>query len=212
MSSERSEYRALVAKVDGFTDTIEARRRSDFACSAGCAACCHAWLSVSLVEADTLRAALAELDPEQRAAIRARGEREQAREQAGEQVPRCALLDDAGRCGAYAARPLVCRTQGHALRYPAGFIPLEQVALSRSNGDVTWCPLNYTASGPDGADVLDAERVDQILAVVAQRYADACGGAREARVSLSALAAEADVLHDRPARDPESDHASNRCE
>jgi uncharacterized protein len=209
MNSERSEYRALVAKVEAFTEAVAERRKNDLTCSAGCSACCHAWLTVSAVEADELRAALLTLPAAEREAIRARGERELAREQANADDPRCALLDEHGRCGSYLARPLVGRTQGHALRYPVGFIPIEQVAKERANGDVTWCPLNYTAAEPAGADVLDAERVDQILAVVGQRYAVACGGDGDARFSLSALAAEPDVLHDRTARDPESDDASN---
>lgn len=209
MSSERSEYRALVAKVDAFTEVVAERRSDDLRCSAGCSSCCHAWLTVSAVEADELRTALAALPAEHRAAIRARGERELSREQADEDDPRCALLDDEGRCGAYAARPLVCRTQGHALRYPVGFIPVEHVAMERANGHITWCPLNYTEGVPEGADVLDAERVDQILAVVGQRYALTAGRDPDERFSLSALAAEPDVLHVRTACDPEPDHASN---
>ena len=106
MGSERSEYRALVAKVDVFTEAVANRRADDLRCSAGCSACCHAWLTVSAVEADELRAALAALPVAERAAIRARGERELAREAADDDEPRCALLDDDGRCGSYAARPL----------------------------------------------------------------------------------------------------------
>ena len=191
-----SEYRALVAKVESFTDGVRARRRADLACEAGCASCCHAWLSVSVLEAAEVRAALAALDPAERARVRERGIHELARDEAGADDPRCAMLDDAGCCSVYAARPLVCRTQGHALRYPAGFIPAELVMQRRTNGDVTWCPLNYTASEPSGADVLDAERVDQILGVVTQRHVGAGECLTEARTSLSALAAERDVLHD----------------
>ena len=33
------------------------------------------------------------------------------------------MLELDGRCAVYAHRPLVCRTQGYALRYPAGFMP-----------------------------------------------------------------------------------------
>jgi Fe-S-cluster containining protein len=195
-----SEYRALVAKVEAFTDATFARRRSDFACSAGCAACCHTWLSVSAVEAAEVRAALAGLPEEKRSDVRQRGQRELAREAHAEEGPRCALLDDDDRCSVYAARPLVCRTQGHALRYPFGLIPSEALARHTENGDLTWCPLNYDAADPKAEDVLDAERVDQILAVVAARHALAHGIDREARFELSALAAERDVLHDDTAR------------
>ena len=191
-----SEYRALVAKVESFTDSVRGRRQADLACAAGCASCCHAWLSVSLLEAAEVRGALAALDPTERARVRERGLEELSREQAGADDPRCAMLDDEGCCSVYAARPLVCRTQGHALRYPSGFIPAQLVMQRRTNGDVTWCPLNYTASEPSGADVLDAERVDQILGLVTQRHVGPGECVADARTSLSALAAERDVLHD----------------
>jgi hypothetical protein len=205
-----SEYRALIAKVEAFTETTFARRRSDFACSAGCAACCHTWLSVSAVEADEVRAALEALAPETRAHVRQRGQRESARAANGANEPRCAMLDDDDRCSIYEARPLVCRTQGHALRYPFGLIPSEAITRRTEKGDLTWCPLNYEAAEPKPEDVLDAERVDQILAVVAARHAVAHGADREARFDLCALAAETDVLHDDSARprhlDPSTPH------
>ncbi len=195
-----SEYRALVAKVEAFTEATFRRRESDFACAACCAACCHTWLSVSTVEADEVRAALSALPPQTRAQVRQRGEREQQRALNEDEVPRCAMLDDDDRCSIYEARPLVCRTQGHALQYPFGLIPSEAVARRTEKGELTWCPLNYVTAEPKPEDVLDAERVDQILAVVAARHAVAHDLDREARFELSALAAETDVLHDDSAR------------
>ena len=148
------EYRALVAKVEGFVAGVGERRASDLACKRGCDGCCHAWLSVSAVEADAVRSGLAALPDEARARVRQRGQRELAREReqtarreagdAGEDPPRCALLEDDGSCAVYAVRPLVCRTQGHALRYPPDFVPEAAVRLRTRTGDVTWCPLNYT--------------------------------------------------------------------
>lgn len=195
-----SEYRALVAKVSASTDAIGERRQGDITCSAGCSSCCHAWLTVSRVEAEELALALAALPTDEREVVRARGVGELAREAAGEAPARCALLGDDGRCGVYAARPLVCRTQGHALRYPTGLIPASAITRVTPNGDVTWCPLNYDAREPNAEDVLDAERVDQILAVVAERHAARHGLSRHTRHALSALAAETDVLHDDTAR------------
>jgi len=184
-----SEYRALVEKVDAFTAATALRRKDDLTCSAGCASCCHAWLTVSTVEADEVRKGLAALTHDERAQIAARGGLELEREREGLEEPRCAMLDEAGRCAVYTSRPLVCRTQGHALRYPQGFIPVEAIARTTSNGAETWCPLNYHAREPNPEDVLDAERVDRILAVVAARYV-AAKSIDERRVSLSALAAE----------------------
>lgn len=204
-----SEYRALVSKVEQFTEATFLRRRDDFACAAGCASCCHAWLSVSAVEAHELRLALQAMPAAQRADVRQRGLRELAREQAQEE-PRCAFLSDDDRCVVYERRPLVCRTQGHALRYPHGLIPSEAITRRTENGDLTWCPLNYHGSEPKGEDVLDADRVDQILAVVAARHAIAHDTDRETRFSLSALAAEEDVLHDDTASAVGRTHAAQR--
>jgi Fe-S-cluster containining protein len=201
------EYRALVAKVDAFADATSARRRADMACRSGCASCCHAWLTVSPVEAAALREAVAELPPSERAPLAARGRLEREREARGEAQPRCAMLDEADRCGVYAARPLVCRSQGHALLYPPGFIPeaavrarveaREQNTEARehsSAGEVTYCPLNYQAAPPGAQDVLDAGRVDQLLALVNHRFARAQGEAPDRRTSISQIAAEADML------------------
>jgi Fe-S-cluster containining protein len=193
------EYRALVAKVEGFTAAAFERRRADMACKSGCDGCCHVWLTVSAVEADVVREGIAALSTAARAELAARGRRELDREEAGE-APRCAMLADDGRCDIYAARPLVCRTQGHALRYPSGFVPVEAVRIRAASGEVTHCPLNFTGRPPEPADVLDAERVDQILALVNHRYALARGVAAEQRAALSRLAAEADVL-ERPGCD-----------
>lgn len=209
------EYRALVDKVTAFTDAAAGRRHADLRCRSGCASCCHTWLTVSAVEAAPLREALAQLPSEERARVRARGVEELLREGRGDKPPRCAMLGEDDRCAVYDGRPLVCRTQGHALRYPPGFIPLAAIARKSANGEETWCPLNYHASAPNREDVLDAERVDQILAVVAARYelaqaSEACaasaldsraqGRASAQRVGLSELAVEEDVRNDQTAR------------
>ena len=211
--SVTDEYRALVDKVDAFTRAVATRRADDLRCAAGCSSCCHAWLSVNRVEAEVLRRALAALAPALREEVRARGMRELAREARGEGTARWALLDEQGRCSVYDSRPLVCRTQGHALRYPHGFIPEAAVTRKTTNGDVTWCPLNYHAAEPRGEDVLDAERVDQILALVDVRAGErhALVDARSpSRLALSSLAAEADVLHDRTAPHDDPANASAR--
>lgn len=170
------------------------------ACRAGCSSCCHAWLTVSPVEAEELRAGIRALSPEDRSALAARGRRELEREARGETEPRCAMLSDAGQCTVYEHRPLVCRTQGHALRYPVGFVPEAAVrarasaAGGASAGEITYCPLNYTAAPPRAADVLDAERVDQMLAIVNHRFATTRGMQSETRTAIGELAQEADML------------------
>jgi hypothetical protein len=185
------EYRALVEKVAGFCQSVSKRYRADMACGPGCSSCCHAWLNVCGVERAQLRAAIAALPSDKRVELAARGRQQLAREQSGTSAARCALLDDDGRCAVYEQRPLVCRTQGLALRYPHGVIPAATVRARLADGEVTHCPLNFEKRAPAAADVLDAERVDQLLGVVNLRFARASGEDPEGRYAISEIAAAA---------------------
>lgn len=187
--SSLDEYAALVHKVDTFARAVGATRAADLACREGCDACCHVHLSVSEVEAATIRRYLDSLDEEARAAIaeRARANTEMPESEA----PRCAFLDGEGACSIYSARPLVCRTQGLALRYSNGLIPAEAIMARAPGGELTWCPLNFTHHPPDSASVLDAERLDELLALVNRRYCESIGADPVGRVALAEIAAPA---------------------
>jgi len=182
VSDPLAAHRALLAKVDAFERAARERRAASMACRAGCGACCETKLTVCDVEADVVREGLGALEPEVRRRVAAR---------AGRSADRCVMLEEDGRCAIYASRPLVCRTQGLALRYPDGTIPVEAVfARARGSSDaLTWCPLNFTDAPPRPEDVLDAERVDAMLAL-SNRQA---GGDPERRTSLDSLAGEAHV-------------------
>jgi len=182
----QEEYYELVARVDALTGRIAARRSGDLACGKGCTACCRVQLTLSPVEARVVRAALEGLSDTTR---------ERIRERAGEiveQGPRdgaCVMLEPDGGCAIYASRPLVCRTQGHALRYPAGSLPDEAVFATGEGGEITWCPLNYTSEPPRSEDVLQAERIDELLATINLLAAPDARAALE-RVALVDLARE----------------------
>ncbi len=169
------EYDALVAKVDAFARSVFERRPEDLSCRPGCTACCEVRLTVSPVEAAAIAAHLRTLAPEARRALAQRGNRS-ADEGA------CAMLDGRGRCAIYEARPLVCRTQGLPLLY----------ALNREDREATCCSLNFTEQTPAPEDVLDADRVNQLLAVVNLRFVGG-GGDPHARIALAALAREASL-------------------
>jgi hypothetical protein len=178
------EYRAVVARVDAFAAAVAERRSADLRCSAGCDGCCRVELEVSPVEAASVREALARMPRADREALRRRAS-------AASSEARCAMLGDDGRCAIYEARPLVCRTQGLPLRYPPGFVPADAIGLRLGeHGDVTWCPLNFTDASPRGEDVLDAELVDRLLAVVNRRWVAGRGGDPLERRALRAIAAE----------------------
>jgi hypothetical protein len=174
-------YRELVAKVDAFGSKVHAERSSDMRCAPGCAACCDVALTVCPTEAAPIRRAVATLSADARARLAARADALE-----GQDGP-CVMLED-GRCVVYDVRPLVCRTQGLPLAYPPGFVPLEAVFAKDARGhDLTWCPLNFEGAPPRPADVLDAGRIDEMLALVDRLNAtepDAPGD----RVSLLELA------------------------
>jgi Fe-S-cluster containining protein len=184
MTSEH--YDELVVRVDALTAGIAVRRRDDLACARGCTACCRVQLSLSPLEAEGVRSALRELDGEARERVRERawalGENPAPPADAA-----CVMLEEDGGCAIYAARPLVCRTQGHALRYPAGSLPPEAVFATGAGGEITWCPLNYTHQAPRSEDVLEAERIDEILARINLMEAEDVHAALE-RASMVELA------------------------
>lgn len=180
-------HRALVARVDEFERGVRERRAADVACRAGCSACCHAQLTVCDVEAALARESLRALDEAARDRLAAR-----LTEPRADRDP-CVMLELDGRCAIYEGRPLVCRTQGLPLRYPEGVIPVDAVlARARGTGDpVTWCPLNFERAAPGPEDVLDAERVDAMLALSNREHAARVpGAAPERRTALVDLARE----------------------
>jgi Fe-S-cluster containining protein len=183
-----SAYRALVSRVDALTEQILQRRAGDLACGRGCTACCRVQLTLSPVEAAVVRAALAGLSRSTRERIRARAGALAGAEQPERHAP-CVMLEEDGGCAIYASRPLVCRTQGHALRYPTGTLPDESIFALSDGGEITWCPLNYGGDPPRSEDVLEAERIDELLARLDQMATRSAEAALE-RISLLDLARE----------------------
>jgi hypothetical protein len=79
-------------------------------------------------------------------------------------------------CAIYPARPLVCRSQGLPLLYPQAWVEKAAQRTVTSDGKaLTCCPLNFTTDSrpPLPSQILDAERVDVLLALVNRRYAGA---------------------------------------
>jgi len=189
----RDGYAKLVGRVDALTHDIATRRAGDLACGRGCTACCRVQLTLSPLETAAVRAALAGLSHGTRERIRAR-----ATALASEaELPRnsaCVMLEDDGGCAIYASRPLVCRTQGHALRYPAGTLPDESIFAHGGEGEITWCPLNYSGEPPRSEDVLEAERIDELLASLdhlAMRSVEGCCALAAPAKERAALASRA---------------------
>lgn len=110
----------LHALVEEATRPIADAHAGRLACRAGCAGCCQDELTVFEIEAEVIRRrhpqVLAEATPHPEGG--------------------CALLDEAGNCRVYDARPYVCRTQGLPLRW----LDEDEEGETYEARDV--CPLN----------------------------------------------------------------------
>jgi Fe-S-cluster containining protein len=163
----------LWQKVDAFFARAHAAHGASITCHAGCDACCHRRFSITGVEADALQRHLDTLGAVEREALRARA-------RSGD-PSRCAALRDDGRCGVYAARPIICRTHGLALRFQDDRRRLPMLDA---------CPKNYVdvdLASLDPATVLDQTTLSTLLAALDALHADARRRPRGARVELDAL-------------------------
>jgi hypothetical protein len=166
-AAELANYHRLTARVDAHAAAVRRRWPTSLQCRRGCDACCR-HLSVFPVEAAALGAALAGLAPGAGEALRQR-----ARRMGADQ--RCPLLVDRA-CALYAARPLICRTQG---------LPLLYHLDGRPRVDV--CPLNFQAGETlAGEDLLDLDHLNRTLAAVNALFVKRTGReSAETRVSLA---------------------------
>ncbi|WP_437591393.1 YkgJ family cysteine cluster protein [Sorangium sp. So ce1000] len=170
----RERLHELFAKVDAFFASASARHGGRMACSTGCSDCCRRRFSVTSIEADAIREALAALPEADRAALAGRA-------RAGDPGV-CPALDGEGRCAIYAARPLICRTHGLPIR----FAPASERALPVIDA----CPKNFVGEdlhAIDASSVLDQTTLSTVLAALDMAHADAAGQPRGQRVAIAAV-------------------------
>ncbi|MCS7078560.1 MAG: YkgJ family cysteine cluster protein [Chloracidobacterium sp.] len=169
----RAAYDQLIADIERFAAVLRARFPTAITCRLGCTGCCQQHLTVSPIEAERLREAVAALDAPTKARLRRQAQATQQREAAlfrdapprpttfppepEQSVPCPALLD--GACAVYAARPVLCRTHGFPLLY---------LNDDDENGFVEVCPLNFADEKDEAAithrDVFDMTLVNMRLA------------------------------------------------
>jgi len=101
--------RAVAHVTELFENSITPQQKSMLACRAGCSFCCHQPVAVTAPEAFYLSAVL-QLRPDALAAMGDVAQLSSDRDPDGNKVAwfRCPLLDEAGSCSAYRARPLAC--------------------------------------------------------------------------------------------------------
>jgi hypothetical protein len=170
-----AEYLAVLAKIDAKFSDIQQRHPTAFACQQGCHSCCQPGLTVGVVEAARIRAAVA-ADPVLQQNLRDLADHPPWRSAQGV-ATRCDLLGLDGRCSLYTVRPALCRTHGAPtwVRQPDG----------QTLRDV--CSLNFAGidlQQLDAADGMDLATVSTLLFVVGQRYAQKMGVDGEVRIPL----------------------------
>ncbi len=148
-------YRELLAKVDAKFRDVSRAHAASMQCRLGCHSCCKPGLTVSPLEAESLKRHFAE-HPE------ARRRKERIRRDDPHAGTRCGLLDADGSCIAYEARPIVCRSHGVPLK-------IREEASERLDA----CPLNFTGldlTTLPPADCINLETLNTLLALLNRQF------------------------------------------
>ena len=156
-------YPQFLTHINDLSERLHTHYARHLVCRAGCSGCCHHHLSLFKVEADAIAEAVTALPEEMRERVT-----QQARQIIGDEAATCPLLVD-DRCAIYAARPVICRTQG---------LPL-LLEVEDGTPEVDFCPLNFTAA--DAFDDLSKDKLVPLetinlqLAVLNLQYCRAQG-------------------------------------
>lgn len=175
--SPRDRLAQLFAKIEAFFAAAEARHGPAITCHAGCADCCQRRFSVTGIEAAVIREGLGALSPARREELARRAE-----DGAG---VACPALDPDGRCAIYAVRPVICRTHGLPIRFPA-----QGEGERRSLPVIDACPRNFTGQDLgqiDAASVLDQATLSTVLGALDAAHADEEERPRGERLEIADL-------------------------
>jgi hypothetical protein len=164
-------YLQLRDRIDRHAEQIRAHHTEQMVCRAGCCECCRGGLTLIAVEAVALGVGLG-LEP---AAVLALLGRPPLADRGS-----CSLLDADGRCRGYGNRPIVCRTEGMPLSYPA------------PTGIIT-CELNFRRVEPDPGHAFDMTNLETALFAVNLDYCRRAGVDPLDRVAIDRIAAAADL-------------------
>ena len=137
-------YRRLLTRLDAWFAAARRDAGGIVPCGEGCTACCHGPFDISVADVELIGEAFDAMPAADRARVTGRAQALLGRmgdlepdwsspyavDDLGEArfdrltdalaAEPCPLLDETGRCGIYADRPLVCRMIGLGMRTPAG--------------------------------------------------------------------------------------------
>lgn len=140
----------LYKKVAQFESELGNSIKALSQCKNGCSKCCYTDISVFEVEASNIRSWFSSLSSEQQLAIKEKWNLPQTEGS-------CAFLRNES-CTIYEARPLICRTQGNALRY-----------VEENEPYIDICPLNEEMiEEMEDKDVMNLDLMNTIVSKIEQ--------------------------------------------
>lgn len=126
-------YHKLRTDLDQHCQQLTQRWQSHLNCQRGCSGCCQQHLGLFPVEAAMVQAAIRQLSPMIQTQVKTAAQQLHQSQAPGP----CPLLLPSEECAIYSERPVICRSHGLPISWPAEDEP-ETV-------DVDVCPLNLTA-------------------------------------------------------------------
>jgi Fe-S-cluster containining protein len=148
-----TQLRILYDRIDQNFARISGKYPESINCRSGCFQCCAPNLTVSQIEAQSIRQYIGSSEDSTNALLRLKNKPAHGR-------LHCQLLGADGSCSIYQARPVVCRSHGIPLQYGRN----DEATVSRSV-----CPLNFNEKDIvqiDHQDVMNMETVNTILATL----------------------------------------------
>ena len=153
MSNVKEQYQRLLVKIEDLVQRQEETYQEDIRCQLGCDSCCRPPDTVFIPEAEIMKEAIRGLSFEQKDRIHKR-----FTAYSNQEDEMCPLLENGG-CSIYEARPVICRTHGYA-----GWLRGEE----GEDGEISWCPLNFTEQKPTKDLAFDIERLNVMLSLIAR--------------------------------------------
>lgn len=168
----------LYNKVSGFEQKLSPLSLEKSRCKNGCSRCCYTDISVFQIEADHIRLWFKDLGAEQRRLLKEHWSQgpTMTTNFSGEKAQSCAFLHQES-CTIYEARPLICRTQGLAMKFTVD-----------EENFVDICPLNE--------DMLEVIKENEILnldllnIILSQMESVQAGNRQRERIRLTDLRTE----------------------